>query len=43
VTPPRAGVYRVRTTGGADATGSFQIALGDSIAEAIVAALARPW
>jgi hypothetical protein len=39
VTPPRAGVYRVRTTGG-DAAGSFQLALGDSVGGKIVSAVA---
>jgi hypothetical protein len=37
VTPPRAGVYRVRTSG--DSAGSFQVALGDSIAGKIVSAV----
>jgi hypothetical protein len=35
VTPPRAGVYRVRTAGG-DTSGSFQLALGDSIAGKLI-------
>jgi hypothetical protein len=39
VTPPRAGVYRVRTTGG-DTAGSFQLALGDSVGGEIVSAVA---
>jgi hypothetical protein len=39
VTPPRAGVYRVRTTGG-DTAGSFQLALGDSVGGKIVSAVA---
>jgi hypothetical protein len=38
VTPPRAGVYRVRTTS-AVAPGSFQLALGNSIAGKIVFAV----
>jgi hypothetical protein len=38
VTPPRAGVYRVRTTSG-ESAGSFQVALGDSIAGKIVSAV----
>jgi hypothetical protein len=38
VTPPRAGVYRVRTAGG-DTAGSFQLALGDSVGGKIVAAV----
>lgn len=39
MTPTRAGVYRVRTTG-ADTTGSFQVALGESIAAKIVMVVA---
>jgi hypothetical protein len=39
VTPPRAGVYRVRTAGG-DTAGSFQLALGDSVGGKIVSAVA---
>jgi hypothetical protein len=38
VTPSRAGVYRVRTTGG-DAAGSFQLALGESVGGKIVSAV----
>jgi hypothetical protein len=38
VTPPRAGVYRVRTAGG-DTAGSFQLALGDSVGGKIVSAV----
>jgi hypothetical protein len=35
VTPPRAGVYRVRTAGG-DSAGSFELALGNSVGGEIV-------
>ena len=38
VTPPRAGVYHVRTTGD-DTAGSFQLALGDSLGGKIVSAV----
>jgi hypothetical protein len=39
VTPPRAGVYRVRAAGG-DTAGSFQLAVGDSVGGKIVSAVA---
>jgi hypothetical protein len=38
VTPPRAGVYRVRT-GGVDASSGYQIAIGESVSGKIVSAI----